>query len=232
MAQVKTRIEWLDIFKGIAIFLVVLGHLNTGDLIHNFIYGFHLPAFLFVSGIFYKQRESIKEFFYKDIKKILLMFVFFAVLWLGFEYVYKLAINYIQGGIELFPLGEYLWRSVVALIYGNCNITNVSFGANWYLAMLICVKVIYAAADTVTKKNKKILLWIIFGVLFVVGLTLLNGVNKLPFYLSSAMVGLFFFHSGRECAQLTAKIADIHFVKSAFHFLQFHSQVIMHLLEI
>ena len=57
------RIEWIDIFKGVAIFLVVVGHLNVGDILHNFIYGFHLPAFLFVSGIFYKQRKNIYENF-------------------------------------------------------------------------------------------------------------------------------------------------------------------------
>ncbi len=216
MTKVSTRIEWIDIFKGIAIFLVVVGHLNVGDTLHNFIYGFHLPAFLFISGIFYKQRENIKDFFKRDIKKILIMFVFFAVLWLCFEYVYKLAINFTQGGAEVYSIGEYLWRSVVGLVLGNCNITNVSFGANWYLAMLVCIKTLYAFADRIVKKYNKIILSVLICIALVVGLVLLNGKNKLPFYLSSSLVGMAFFHIGRECSGLTTKVSTVSFMKSAF----------------
>ena len=214
MAKENSRIEWIDIFKGIAILLVVVGHLNVGDILHNFIYGFHLPAFLFVSGIFYKERKSVKEFFNKDIKKALIMFIFFAVLWLGFEYVYKLAINITQGGVAVYSVGEYLWRSAVALVLGNCNITDVSFGANWYLAMFICVKALYASADYLLKKCNKNLISVFVCVIFLVGLVLLNGKNKLPFYLSSAFVGMAFFHMGRLCSGATRKISDLSFVKS------------------
>lgn len=55
MADRHERIGYLDELKGLAAFLVVLGHLVTAKQeyrgIYNFIYSFHMPLFMFVSGI-------------------------------------------------------------------------------------------------------------------------------------------------------------------------------------
>lgn len=55
MADRHERIEYLDELKGLAAFLVVLGHLVTAKQeyrgIYNFIYSFHMPLFMFVSGV-------------------------------------------------------------------------------------------------------------------------------------------------------------------------------------
>lgn len=48
------RIEWVDIAKGIAILLVVLGHtglaVGSARYLDAFIYSFHLPLFFVLSG--------------------------------------------------------------------------------------------------------------------------------------------------------------------------------------
>jgi fucose 4-O-acetylase-like acetyltransferase len=59
----KTRLTELDMAKGLAIFLVVLGHLSPGNdpagnewylVLRVMIYKFHMPVFMFISGaIFY-----------------------------------------------------------------------------------------------------------------------------------------------------------------------------------
>lgn len=54
-----TRIPWLDVLKGVLIFLVVIGHVmlpinNESPLIgipYDIIYAFHMPLFVFVSGL-------------------------------------------------------------------------------------------------------------------------------------------------------------------------------------
>lgn len=55
MADNSARIGYLDELKGVAVFLVVLGHLVTArqeyHWIYNFIYSFHMPLFMFVSGV-------------------------------------------------------------------------------------------------------------------------------------------------------------------------------------
>lgn len=51
----QKRIEWLDIAKGIGIILVVLAHfyqwVGIGVGVGKFIYSFHMPFFIALSGI-------------------------------------------------------------------------------------------------------------------------------------------------------------------------------------
>jgi polysaccharide biosynthesis protein PslL len=61
---VKQRIQHIDIARGIGILLVVLGHNSIvvgqkGELF-NVIYSFHLPLFIFLSGLFLNQRETFR----------------------------------------------------------------------------------------------------------------------------------------------------------------------------
>lgn len=50
----KERIVSVDVLKGLAAYLVVLGHIVTGKEayhgIYNFIYSFHMPLFMFLAG--------------------------------------------------------------------------------------------------------------------------------------------------------------------------------------
>ena len=43
------RIDYLDYSKGIAIILVVLGHIFNGGNIKTYIYSFHIPLFFIIS---------------------------------------------------------------------------------------------------------------------------------------------------------------------------------------
>lgn len=45
------RKYWLDIAKGIAIFLMVIGHTSIPNVVSNFIYAFHMPLFFIASGL-------------------------------------------------------------------------------------------------------------------------------------------------------------------------------------
>lgn len=42
---------WLDIAKGIAIFLMVIGHTSIPNVVSNFVYAFHMPLFFIASGL-------------------------------------------------------------------------------------------------------------------------------------------------------------------------------------
>ena len=82
------RIEWVDVAKGIGIFLVVLGH--TSAQLRNLIYGFHMPLFFFLSGVvFNKEKYSIKGFVKSRFNSLILPYIFFYVL----TYVYWLLIE-------------------------------------------------------------------------------------------------------------------------------------------
>lgn len=65
-----TRLNKFDNLKGLAIFLIVLGHMcfltnfKSVDFLHNFLFIIHLPIFFFVAGYFSKigPNEPIKAF--------------------------------------------------------------------------------------------------------------------------------------------------------------------------
>jgi len=53
----KKRIEWIDIAKGICIFLVVWGH--SGDNPFGMVMSwFRIPLFFFLSGILFKPIDK------------------------------------------------------------------------------------------------------------------------------------------------------------------------------
>ena len=70
----RDRLHWVDYAKGIGIFLVVVGHVLRGlvnssilqpstlqSFVDRWIYGFHMPLFFFISGLFV-QRSLSKPF--------------------------------------------------------------------------------------------------------------------------------------------------------------------------
>lgn len=57
----KQRVEWIDVAKGLTIFLVVWGHLiehyNVDSWIYYYIYAFHMPCFFFLSGYVFNAEK-------------------------------------------------------------------------------------------------------------------------------------------------------------------------------
>lgn len=89
----NNRISYIDQLKGITIFLVVLGHLiehNAGrnNFLWTFIYSFHMPLFMFISGylanvtfkIDHLNFSNIVLFIGKKSRTLLLPFLSWGVL--------------------------------------------------------------------------------------------------------------------------------------------------------
>ena len=82
--NVKIRFDILDNFNGILIFLVVFTHFlfnysknnqnSLSNYIVNYIYSFHMPSFIFVSG-FLSKSENSRSF--KNLTKLLLIYLIF-----------------------------------------------------------------------------------------------------------------------------------------------------------
>jgi fucose 4-O-acetylase-like acetyltransferase len=95
-----TRSNVVDIVKGVAIILVVLGHTAQGMVhrgwwdksgaafTHTFIYSFHMPAFFFVAGLFVTgsiAKRGNKRFALDKLKTILYPYVLFALISVAIE---------------------------------------------------------------------------------------------------------------------------------------------------
>lgn len=59
------RIEWIDFSKGVAIYLIIIGHCFSqgGNLILTLVYGFHVPFFFIISGYLYGKKSHMNYSF-------------------------------------------------------------------------------------------------------------------------------------------------------------------------
>ena len=69
----QERVVWIDQIKGVAILLVVIGHILwfpmgfadihiNGCLLLNFVYSFHMPLFIFLSGMVIHSVPNVRKF--------------------------------------------------------------------------------------------------------------------------------------------------------------------------
>ena len=54
----QSRITFIDVFRGLGILLMVMGHIGFGGIFDKFIHAFHMPMFFFVSGYFYHRKVT------------------------------------------------------------------------------------------------------------------------------------------------------------------------------
>lgn len=73
----KQHAIWIDILKGVAIILVVVGH-NATQNITDFIFCFHMPLFFLLSGFTFSPKP-IKQYIHKSTKRLLVPYIFFFV---------------------------------------------------------------------------------------------------------------------------------------------------------
>lgn len=80
-----SRLEWIDIARGIAVFMVVLGHIwysSSTTWLNTLIYAVHVPLFLVLSGFLFKTKKDqgfLKFFLNKVITLLLPTFLFVGI---------------------------------------------------------------------------------------------------------------------------------------------------------
>lgn len=131
--MIGNRIEFLDIAKGIAILLVVMGHLlqfnmegSSSTAVYNFIYSFHMPLFFMLSGYVaaLKSEKSLKPLVFLRKKVISLVLPFFT--W---------------GGIILpFVISHYSYTEIPTLWFDL--FVYIKSGA-WFLIVLFAIQLYY-----------------------------------------------------------------------------------------
>ncbi len=92
--HLKSRVSWVDLAKGLGIFLVVFGHtlgglIDSGALQNSLwsqsvrgIYTFHMPLFFFLAGLFVKQsaRRPFDEYFLNKASVIIYPYFLWSIL--------------------------------------------------------------------------------------------------------------------------------------------------------
>lgn len=82
------RLKWLDIAKGIAIILMVIGHTSIPDIFSRFIFAFHMPLFFIASGWTTNwEKLDIVDFIKRRLKTIMLPFAGYSAIVLSVQLV-------------------------------------------------------------------------------------------------------------------------------------------------
>lgn len=137
----------ISVAKGLGIFLMVVGHSGGPQLLHDFIYLFHMPLFFFLSGYFLKEADlqNKNAFCMKRVKGLYLPFVKWSLLFLLFHNIfYQLNIynsSYGFNGIvsSLYSPVDYLKRfvQIVLLMQGEEQL----LGGFWFLKQLFVASI-------------------------------------------------------------------------------------------
>ncbi|AFY55684.1 acetyltransferase, fucose-4-O-acetylase [Rivularia sp. PCC 7116] len=132
------RIYWIDGWKGIATALLVLG--NVLDLHHaKYIFWFHIPLFLFVSGYMYSEKYDYFSFFKYKFNRLIVPYLSFLTL-----FSLPAVIVYIQNILvtkQLDSLYELL-LFVVKQLYGGKILTDC-FSLFWVITCLFFTQQLY-----------------------------------------------------------------------------------------
>lgn len=143
----KPRIEWMDVAKGIAIILVVLGHtLMFETPIVQAIYSFHMPLFFLIAGYTFRTKDQI-EVIKASAKQLLIPYCLLFVLT-------KLPFFFGQASLD-----PSMIASVIAGFFFADAIPVVPFGFEpvgilWFLWALFLSRIILNFFTTIFEKNK------------------------------------------------------------------------------
>lgn len=169
-----TRIPELDIMKLVGIVLVVVGHVtrmftpqglipqadDTGimDILTKVIYSFHMPLFVFVSGMTFaliatrrSNYHNIISFMRKKTMRLMIPYFSFAILWVlpfmvGFGF--RDLKSYFINGICLSLDSRHLWYvwmlfNVFLLVYILRIVINKVKLAPYFLLPISCIILIF-----------------------------------------------------------------------------------------
>ena len=144
----KTRIEWMDAVKGVAIVLMIFGHsMAEGQTLRTIVYSFHMPLFILISGYFSRQETFVKVM-QKSVKGILLPYA--AALYI--KYLLLILLDKVPWGIAhsrylatLLVSGGFFWGSPIEQA-DNPDVL-------WFLPMLFCVRMIFWCILKISRGN-------------------------------------------------------------------------------
>lgn len=190
----------LDMAKGIAIILMIIGHcLLFGGTVRYLIFSFHMPFFFIFSGYFFRNKP-IKDVINSGIERLVKPYLIYAIV---MEVLLKL-LNMkgcITGLIEiLFAHGGPKYTMIFP--------TETYLGAIWFLMAIFWCKIFYAIIYIKCKNNIYLSVVIAFAISWLaiyVGKYLIN----MPFGILTGASGLAFYGVGPILRNVSSKLLYI-----------------------
>ena len=183
------RLNYIDMSKGIAILLVVFGHISqVTDNMKILIYAFHMPIFFIISGLMMKHTViGNKNFLYNlkhKVKTILIPYV-------SFEFVYTILRMFTKG----FTLNNFIERFVKESLMLKPQIISL-----WFLIALFVAQIIFMLYLKLNKNvNYFIAICLVFSFIYVFHI---KTENIYLLIIGQSLLGMSFLSIGYGCYDL------------------------------
>jgi len=144
------RIAWIDSFRGLMIFLVVLEHFDANIALFN---GIRMPAFFFISGYLFSRRYTSFTPFIKHRFRQLIVpyFAFFFIVLLMTWVMFTLVNREID-----------VIAAVKAIFYGNITDQLIFSTSLWFIATLFTTELYFFVLFNSTKNSKQLFIGLLF----------------------------------------------------------------------
>ena len=202
--QAKKRLLWLDMAKGIAIALVILGHcLSYDDPLRDLIYSFHMPIFFVLAG--YTMRPKKRSIVIgSSARRLLVPYGLVCTVLFFFAFVPPSSIDPDLDTQKdwITVLCEILYASGCESDFLDMHLEAI--GAIWFLPCLFIARIIYNEVLLQSAKaNRFELLASTVSTLVLVFIGFKIGEQiRLPWSFDTALVALLYMHVGQLAKRL------------------------------
>lgn len=147
MANVN-RIPYIDVFRGLLMLLVVLGHSigNTDDIMNKVILSFHMPAFFMLSGMCFHPKNS-------DYNSLMLLKKKSkGLLWpyITFSLISVLLYWLLLAGTSK-DKGVTVAQTLIGILWNDGQYGTIVTGGFWFIYDLIWITIIHVLAKNINR---------------------------------------------------------------------------------
>lgn len=190
------RIEWLDVLRGLAMYLVVIGHAtedSTPDTYRFYIYSFHMPLFFMISGASYFLQTRSRNYSFKDMVTNKVRTLLLPYFTLNFITLWIWILNF----KILSHSDSTIWDKIHAVFYSNEDYLSSPSNALWFLTTLFLTILAFYLLQLWCEGNEKILI-LATALLGLSGyaMSLTKDKYDLPWHIDVIPIALVFFLTG------------------------------------
>lgn len=151
MERTSQRIEWIDISKGITIYLMVLYHVGTSHYLDTYIHVFHMPIFFILSGYCFNEEKS-KDLMKLAISRFKTLMIPYFVFGAGLFLFWNISLYVLKRPDEMRTI-----QNLLCSIFGNVA-TASAFGViQWFLPCLFLTEIMFAVLVRATCSSTKLM---------------------------------------------------------------------------
>lgn len=202
MPKKPARILWMDVFRGLLILSVVIGH-TTGKF-NAYIYQFHMGAFFLASGFTTKQesRSLLETIYHRFLTLWLPLFTSIVLVQMVVECLNA------SGNYEVFLTSPYMpLPDVLKQFLTNGAIYTWWLGAAWFLLVLFAITLLHRVLFQLFGQHYGILYAVVSIGLFLVGYSMAqSGTTK--WNLDLVLIAQLYFAIGLYLQKYQGKFAQ------------------------